>query len=55
MKIEGEVYMREFDCGGSYSQYGDIEFERGWHLTDELLHEFEGKKVKVTIEVIEDK
>lgn len=48
--IEGTVYTREIEYGSYYSQLGEIQTEDSY-LTDQLL-EYEGKKVRVTIEVI---
>ncbi|MCM3109982.1 hypothetical protein [Lederbergia lenta] len=49
--IEGEVYMKELECASYYSQIGEIQTGDSY-LTDELL-EYEGKRVRVTIEVID--
>ncbi|MEK4132004.1 hypothetical protein NYE67_20530 [Solibacillus sp. FSL W8-0474] len=46
---EGEIVIREFECGSYYSRYGDIAIKDGY-LTEEIS-EYEGKKVKITIEI----
>lgn len=55
--IEGQVYDVELDCKHEfdYFNHGDVEFqesEKYYSLTEELL-KLEGKRVRVTIEVIE--
>ncbi|WP_179877479.1 hypothetical protein [Bacillus cereus] len=49
----GEVHEKEIDYGNSNEFYHDVHIGgTNDYLTDEL-YKFEGKKVKVTIEVIE--
>ncbi|PEA32996.1 hypothetical protein COL81_27090 [Bacillus toyonensis] len=51
----GEVKERLIEYGGSYIYHGDVNLSDGseyYYLTDEL-DKFNGKKVKVTVEVIE--
>lgn len=49
--IEGEVIVRECDFSDWYFTYGDVSSDKE-ELT-EILEEYKGKKVRVTIEVIE--
>lgn len=50
--IEGKVVVSEVDFSDWYFTYGDVTNEKE-NLT-EVLEEYKGKKVKVTIEVIEE-
>lgn len=49
--LEGKVSVNEIDCSGWYSTYGDV--TNPYESLTEVLEEYEGKQVRITIEVIE--
>jgi hypothetical protein len=51
--FEGKAYIRESNTEYGYSTFGDI--SNGWQNFSEIIEEkFEGKNLKVIIEVLED-
>lgn len=52
--IEGNVRIHECDFPDWYWTYGDVETDEQDNLVDILEDEFKDKRVRVTIEVIEE-